>query len=73
MEAGKQGGAQRTCLYLFIGGGAVAFLALMVFFGGSERDPSWVWALFLICFFGGLATSAAGMLGLIVLALASKR
>ncbi|MBC8066211.1 MAG: hypothetical protein H7Y17_15370 [Chlorobia bacterium] len=42
--------------------------ALAVFFGGSERDPPWMWGLFFIAFYGGILAGIVGLIAYIVLA-----
>lgn len=44
----------------------------MGFFGGSDRDPMWVWMLFYIIFFGGFAVSLLALLCLVILKLFVK-
>ncbi|MFY9233157.1 MAG: hypothetical protein WAO58_01720 [Fimbriimonadaceae bacterium] len=57
----------RQATILIIAGPAVTFGSFMCFFGGSSNDPSWAWTLFGICFFGGLAVGAVGLLMLVIL------
>ena len=41
-------------LFLFsVAGVGSSFVSLVVFFGGSDRDPGWAWALYCIFLFGG--------------------
>ncbi len=50
----------------------VSGCCLMGFFGGSARDPMWVWMLFYIIFFGGFAVSLLALLCLVILKLFVK-
>lgn len=52
---------------MLVGGPLMTCGCLMAFFGGSDRDPGWVWALFIACFYGGQALGVAGLLMLVIL------
>lgn len=49
-----------------LGGGIVSLGSLMVFFGGSSRDPDWMHALFAILVYGGGAVAGFGFLLLVI-------
>ncbi len=59
---------RKVALSMLSAGAGVSILALMAFFGGSERDPAWVWTLFYVAFFGGFLVGGLSLLALIALA-----
>jgi hypothetical protein len=50
------------------GGPALTCGAFIFFFGGSSRDPGWMWLLYSACFYGGMAAGVAGLAALIAVA-----
>jgi len=54
--------------FMTLGGPSITVGTYFAFFGGAERDPAWVWALFYLGFFGGLAVGGIGLIWLLVFA-----
>jgi len=68
MDARELNRKRDLALTMTLGGPAVTVGAYLAFFGGSERDPEWVWAGFYLCVFGGLAAGVIGLIWLLILA-----
>jgi hypothetical protein len=51
----------KIAAWMLVGGVVSSVGALTVFFGGSERDPAWLWALFYLLFYGGIAAAITGL------------
>ena len=47
-------------MWFCVGGFGSAAVSFALFFGGSERDPMWIWTLFIIGFYGGLLSGFMG-------------
>lgn len=41
-------------MWLCLGGFGSAGIGFGLFFGGSDRDATWIWTLFVLGFYGGL-------------------